>query len=101
MTEANQPPITNAQLAAYCGVMPSTIQFWRKGTYKPTKITLGAVAVATGVALNSLSHHLKQGTLIKLLETNYIKAGRPSDNVTGRDFTDAGKLHPIKQDINT
>lgn len=88
--------VTNAQLAAWIGVVPSTIQAWRRKD-KPAELSeVYAKRIKGLISPENLPR--TPSKMVKLLEEAYEKAGRPCSEVTGRDFTDEDRLHkhPLK-----
>jgi len=90
--------VTNAQLAAYLGVVPSTIQFWRKNKKPISHTYLLILSEKLGISYQEAKEAGKQGKLMAMVEERYIKEGEPLKFVTGRDFTDPERAHkhPLK-----
>jgi len=84
--------ITNAQLAAWIGCVPSTIQFWRNGS-TPIEKRLKKIAYRIGESYLTLKQEQEKGTLIEYLEKLYSEKGLPCASVSGRDFTDPGRYN--------
>lgn len=82
--------VTNAQLAAWTGCVPSTIQSWRNGSV-PGYDMLKRLSLRLGLSTQFTRRLAKTGNLVSQMETRYKELGSPNENVSGRDFTDEGR----------
>lgn len=94
--------VTNAQLAAWIQVVPSTIQAWRrqKDPGLPSDIMRKAVRKHLSPIFQEMVKTLSPSMLVRELEQAYLRAGSPKAGVTGRDFTDPGRINPINNRPN-
>ena len=80
--------VTNAQLAAWIGCVPSTIQTWKSGS-KPNRTFAWRISKLFNNRYSINQIQRADGiSLVKELKKAYIKAGRPFEHISGRDFTD-------------
>lgn len=90
--------VTNAQLGAWIGVVPSTIQAIRTGRYSVMSQRLEArIAAALEVSRGDVRRLFRNCELAAALENRYIKEGWPRQGITGRDFTDPGRTNPLRK----
>lgn len=89
--------VTNAQLGAWVGVVPSTIQAWRKKKEPGQLLEIHQKRIKRLTQAENLPKIPSE--VVELLEEAYEKAGHPCSHVTGRDFTDEDRLHrhPLKR----
>lgn len=83
--------VTNAQLAAWVGVVPSTIQIWRKNNKRPSSEAFKRIGEIVGIQPYILKENFRMGIFIPSLEKSYLAAGKPMAKVSGRDFTDPNR----------
>ena len=94
--------VTNAQLAAWIQVVPSTVQAWRKKKDPglPSDIMRKAAKKYLPHISRDVAVALSPSMLVYELEQAYLRAGSPKAGVTGRDFTDPGRINPINNRPN-
>lgn len=83
--------VTNAQLAAWVGVVPSTIQAWRRQKKQASLLEVHQKRVKRLISPENVPK--VPAEVVEKLENAYQKAGCPCADVTGRDFTDDDRAH--------
>ncbi len=83
--KANKIP--NAQLAAWIGVVPSSIQTWRSGK-APTTPTINRISALLNIEPSILLMARMKNEFIMTLTQLYCDAKEPCKEITGRSFFD-------------